>query len=195
MSHASTLKIFILHRAARGREATFHDIDRHLDAMDEADYAPARFKEAGGGISIVLNNYLTLYRSTDFKAASDIVYFLLQSVSWLDDHQQEAAPSIPDGVTLYMTNGDIIRLTKVDDDTIAISYDRLNTRIPVTPRSNMFFSDVLVSKQEWVSAAIVALKEYQRILDWIVEEGNAADEATLLLTALSKGIDAMLPSH
>lgn len=193
MSNASSLKIFILYRAVRGREATFHDIDRHLDAMDEADYAPARFIETGGGISIVLNNYLTLYRSTDFKAASDIVYFLLQSVSWLDDNPQEIEPPFPGGITLYMTNGDRIRLAKVDDDTIGLSYDRLNTRIPVTPRSNMFFNDVQVSKQEWISAAVIALREYQRILDWIIEEGNAEDHATLLLTALSQGIDAMLP--
>lgn len=192
MSDASTIKIFILYRAVRGREAIFHDIDRHLDAMDDADYAPARFMEAGGGISIVLNSYLTLYRSTDFKAASDIVYFLLQSVSWLND-LPETDPPFPGEVTLHMTNGDTLRLAKAGDDIIAINYDRLNTRIPVTPRSNMFFSDVQVSKQEWISATVVALKEYQRILDWIVEEGSAEDHATLLLTALSKGIDAMLP--
>lgn len=193
MSNASTIKIFILYRAVRGREATFHDIDRHLDAMDDADYAPARFMEAGGGISIVLNNYLTLYRSTDFKAASDVVYFLLQSVSRLNDNLQETDPPFPGEVALHMTNGDTLRLAKAGDDIIAINYDRLNTRIPVTPRSNMFFNDVQVSKKEWTSAAVAALKEYQQMLDWIVEEGNAADHATPLLTALSKGIDAMLP--
>jgi hypothetical protein len=192
MTTASSLKIFVLYRAARGREATFHDIDKHLDAMDEVDYSPRGFMEMGGGISIVLDNYLTLFRSTDFKMALDVVYFLAQSVSWLNGQHYDVTPAYAGQAVQHTLSGDMIRLEKAGADNIAISYERVNTRIPLTTRGSMFFNDVQVSKQAWLAAAVIALTEYQRMLDWVAEEGNAEDNATAFLTELSKGIDAVL---
>jgi hypothetical protein len=170
-------ELSIIYLSAESREIYLRDVLAGSNYMDQEEYVPEIFWCRSGGLEIVINEYLVIFRSLDFYNLCKIVAFLLhvlykiegKTSSWFDEES-------PNGVTIYSTGGNSLTVNIISES-VSVSYLRKGNTADNKVRGERFFADIILDKDAFFNATKTALAEYFVILEEIVSDNPENETA------------------
>ena len=156
------IEINILYDSKNRGEISFTDIANQNNSMDSEDYKPESFWGLTGGFQVTIDDYKTIFSSTDFHYLVKATSFLIHSMYWIKDKKSEwfdTDDTFPNDVIVKSTDNNLIRLQKYTDAKLEFSYVSTKQNY-IRKRGDRFFEGLMIDKQEWFRQTNIALKEY-----------------------------------
>jgi len=164
------VEIIFLYQNSQNREINFSDIVSGNDLMDLEDYDSETFWRINGGIKIIIDEYITIFHSSDFEYLVKAINFILKSMFWINNISSEWFDNDDDypNDVVCVINSKLLIIKEFDNKNISISYYP-NTKNHTRQRGECFFKDIIIDKKDWLLASNIALKEYYEILLKIIK--------------------------
>lgn len=175
------LRIFLLYYSDQGRESNFYHLVHNNSALDAEHYEPKAFWQMQGGLEIVVDEYYTVFHDNHFYMLAKACDFLIHSLYWLKHEETDwfaRDQEYPDDVVRRMTDGNLLRLCKGDDQTVVLSYTPLDKNYQPS-RIDRYFQGITFRREDWVEAVRLGLGEYFDLLLDIT--GEFPNDATSML--------------
>jgi hypothetical protein len=181
------IEIAIILFSNEGREINFRDLEIGESYLGNNESTPHFFWSAIGGFEVIVDGYKKVFRGIGFYVSLEAIKFLLQSLYWLEDRSNnfDDDEEFPKSFVTRFVNGDIVKLSKVDNETFEFSYLDKNLSND-SLRGKHYFLSELFSKQNWSSEVRIALKEYFDVLSSVLKEAEVNNETQILNEYLVK---------
>ena len=166
---SENLEITIYQYSRQGRKIEYSSLQNERSHFDPEDYNAEFFWGATGGISIKVENYKVILDCDEFYVALRAIDFLLQSLAWIYETELnwlDLDVKHPDDVAIRFQSGNILRLAKFDQKSLALSYVPQGLQY-TNQRGDSFFRNHHISKEAWASATKIALSEYFDVIDHV----------------------------
>ena len=177
-------EINLIYIASDWQEWRLESIINETAFLSEEHYALEEFFFAQGGIELIEKGHYIFYRDFQFHdLQSGPVSFLLYSLVNLKhlsstlfwDYLLENESYL---ANLSDLSGNQLRLSAHEENKLRLDYIR-NPQEKIKSRNNFFFENLIINKDEWITASIVALNEYFEIVDEICKNKNQLDSEYL----------------
>lgn len=182
MKPPTRLRIFLLYYSDQGRESNFYNLVHNSSALDSEHYEPKAFRQMQGGLEMVVDEYYTIFHDFHFYILAKATDFLIHSLYWLRGQQNDwftLDEEYPQDVVCRMTDGNLLRLCKGENETVVLSFLPLDKNHQPT-RMDRFFEGITFRREDWFEAARQGLSEYfDLLLD--VTGGFPNDPSSMLL--------------
>jgi len=172
------IEIFTIYRSNEGRETSFYNIVNSKDVIDDEHYEPSKFWNCMGGLSVCINQYQTVFCSTNFYNLVKATSFLIHSLYWIKNRRSDwfdIDDDYPNDIILRTTSNEIIRLANHNEEALSLSFTSSEVN-HVRQRGDRYFESVLIKKEGWYAAAKLALEEYFEVLLRVVK--NSSGDST-----------------
>ena len=166
MKPPTRLRTFLLYYSDQGRESNFYQLVHNNSALDAEHYEPKAFWQMQGGLELVMDEYYTVFHDFHFYVLTKATDFLIHSLYWLKGQENawfSSDEAYPEDVVCRMTDGNLLRLCKGDNDTVVLSFTPLDTNHEPT-RMDRYFQGLAFRSEDWLGAALAGLSEYFDLL-------------------------------
>lgn len=168
------LVINLLYVDQTGKEWRFEKLMNGEGFISPEDLDFNDFFCALGGIELITENHFIFLKQCNFyDLYTGPVYFLIKSLSGLGAIDSKVFSDFienEDQFLSYIDNLDgddiLLKCDSNQSEYLSLSYINNSKRIS-DDRNNFYFSDLLIDKNEWISACKIALNEYFSIVEGI----------------------------
>ncbi len=177
------IEIITIYRSNEGRETSFFNIVNSKDIMDDEHYKPSNFWNCMGGLSICINQYQTVFCSTNFYNLAKATSFLIHSLYWIKSRRSvwfDIDDDYPHSVIVRITSTEILMLSQIDEREIFLSFFSTE-RDHVRQRGDRYFESIAINKNDWYNASMVALSEYFEVLVKVVQNNPTDDTCKIMM--------------
>lgn len=178
------IEIFTIYRSNEGRETSFFNIVNSKDLMDDEHYEPSNFWNCMGGLSICINQYQTVFCSTNFYNLVKATSFLIHSLYWIKSRRSDwfdIDDDYPHNVIVRITSTEILMLRQIDERELFLSFFS-SERNHVRQRGDRYFENIAINKNDWYNASMIALSEYFTMLVKVVQNNPTDDTCKIMMS-------------
>lgn len=177
-----SLKIELLHYTKCGREVSYSDLVCKVDHLEDDELEPVSIWGAIGGLVVVADGYQIIYRDFEFYVLLKAVDFLMHSLCWLSNNPEgwfDKDEEFPHCILARFVNGNYLRLQRVGEATVSLSYQPA-VKDQVHDRRARFFLDEQFSFETWQDACFEGLRDFFRFIDPYIKRKPDNPQARIL---------------
>lgn len=172
MIKINNIRIYLLYTSGYGRVASFYNLNNDTATMEIEDYNAEYFWNVGGGLRVVLNEYYTIFYSTSFNYVLDCIYFLMDSIYFVSGRYSNCRYFLDtnelDQRVLFRTAlNEYVTVINSSAELFSLSYVQGEYAMS-SSRGDFYFNDLLLNRQLWIDAALVAIREFQFQLEEVL---------------------------
>ncbi|KAM3091640.1 hypothetical protein ACKFKF_32810 [Phormidesmis sp. 146-12] len=184
----NSLEVAVLYYSDEGREASFTDLVNNREVMDLKHYEPSAFWSVSGGFDVTLNGYSSIFHSCNFYCLVKATSFLIHSLYWIKGKQSEwfdTNDDFPNDVLINPTPNTMLRLQRITKSEVVFSYSPLDNNY-AHKRGDRYFSDIRLDSDAWFEQTNLALGEYFKILEFVIDKGDKSERIVETMTEYLK---------
>jgi hypothetical protein len=171
------LKINLIYSSPLGSYA-FND---NRFTLYQDDNTESEFINCIGGIEFITNRHFIFLQLVQYDELLRFVDFLIRSLIdentddsiksyFLYDEYKEAYSNSL--CVLKFDTNEKIELNYSDNNFIRLSFSNESSLVSPHAAEDKYFSDFLVPRNEWIKAANIALKDYFKVVNRLIEESS-----------------------